>query len=418
MKILCLIDKYYPDASANTVCCENIMEYFKAQGHQVDFVSIKCSIYDINYAEYNGSNVFKIDTYHDKLLKCHGKKFNAKKWMDFPKLYRRFFGALHRIKMLFKRSTTGLVSLDLIKTKDVYNQIVKVNNYYDCIISFSMPFELNIIAKNLVDMGLSKMWYPIMLDPFVFNYTLSKRNIKYRKNLIEKLFNVAKKVFYVEGIKKEEIEKGYNPKYYSKLTEIKLPILKEIKISNSNKEREKKTTLVYAGGFYEKIRNPKEMLKILSVLPEDIFIKIYGSGCEDLINKTKDGFKEGSLFIGGRINHENCLKELSNCDMVLNLGNTISNQMPSKILEYIGMGKPIINFYFIKEDMCLPILEKYPLAININLNDYSQEDIDKLVAFIKDNKGKQLSYEEATKNFKDYETSVVAQKLYKEICDE
>ena len=40
MRVLCLTDKYYPEASANTVCADIVMNYFKKLGAKVDFLSI------------------------------------------------------------------------------------------------------------------------------------------------------------------------------------------------------------------------------------------------------------------------------------------------------------------------------------------------------------------------------------------
>ena len=169
MKILCLVDKYYPDASANTICCENIMEYFKSQGHQVDFVSIKYNIDDVDISECNGSKVIKISTYHDKLLKKHGKRYNAKKWMDFPWFFRKFHGLIRKFKILFKKNTTQQISLDILNSKKIYKKILKINNHYDCLFTFSMPFAFNVIGEKLMRYGLADRWYPLFLDSFVYN---------------------------------------------------------------------------------------------------------------------------------------------------------------------------------------------------------------------------------------------------------
>ena len=87
--------------------------------------------------------------------------------------------------------------------------------------------------------------------------------------------------------------------------------------------------------------------------------------------------------------------------------------MPSKIFEYIAMGKPIINFYFNEEDMCLPILEKYSLAVNINLNKTDDKTVKFIEEFINKNKGVVLSYKEATKELEDYKVENVAKKILK-----
>jgi len=410
MKILCLVDRYYPDSSANTICCDNIAEILKEKGHSVDFLAIKNSPDDKDFDIYNGSNVIKIETYQHRLLRKYGEKYHANKWMDFPWAFRRFHGVLQKVKIPFKPLTTGLVSLDTLNVKDIIKKVISVGNHYDCLITYSMPFEFILVSKKLIEAKVAEAWYPIFLDSYVNNEILSKRKLSFRKRLAEKTLEKANHIFMVDGIIKGNVKKGFNPEYHKKTTEIFIPMLKKFEIKKAE-QKPIKTTICYCGGFYRDIRNPKKMLKILSGLDETIKIKWLGHGCEDIVKKELENFKGASFEIMGRVPHEKCVQEMVDADLLINLGNTVSNQMPSKIFEYIGMGKPIINFYFNEQDMCLPILEKYPLGLNINLNNSSEKDIETLSKFIKENKGKQLSYEEATKNLEDYKIENVAKTI-------
>lgn len=55
--------------------------------------------------------------------------------------------------------------------------------------------------------------------------------------------------------------------------------------------------------------------------------------------------------------------------MLLNIGNSTNNQLPSKVLEYIGTGKPIISIYNIEDDTSNLYLKKYPNSLLINQKD-------------------------------------------------
>ena len=50
-------------------------------------------------------------------------------------------------------------------------------------------------------------------------------------------------------------------------------------------------------------------------------------------------------------------------DVLVNLGNRMANQMPSKVYEYLGSGKPILHLAANREDPVLPLLARYPLAL-------------------------------------------------------
>lgn len=159
------------------------------------------------------------------------------------------------------------------------------------------------------------------------------------------------------------------------------------------------------------------MLHILSNLPATMKIKILGTGCRDIVTEESKKFKQDQLILLGPVPHQECLEEIEKSNILINLGNTVTNQMPSKLFEYINLGKPILNFYFTKEDMCLKVFKKYPLAFNFNLNDYTQDDIDEMIKFIEDNKNSSLSYNDATKGLSQYKVSQVADKISRSITN-
>ena len=56
---------------------------------------------------------------------------------------------------------------------------------------------------------------------------------------------------------------------------------------------------------------------------------------------------------------------MQGAEILLNVSNSIVTQTPSKILEYIGTCKPILNFISVKNDICEGLLEEYPLSLTI-----------------------------------------------------
>lgn len=413
MKILCIVDRYHPDSSANTICCDHIANYLKSLGHSVDIMAPMISAEDEEFGERNGSNVIKFPTYYDRTLKKYGKRFNAKKWMDLPWFFRKFMGLKNKLRIL-TRPATQSVYLDSVDYKYIYNLLTQKCKHYDAIISFSMPFALHVIANKLMKMGLADKWFPLFLDAFVHNKCLNKAKINYRKKVAEKILNLSDKIFMVDGILGENKDLNYNPEYHKKVVEIYIPMLQKLNIEikkNSGSEK----ILTYAGLFYHNIRYPDQMLDILSNLPGKYKINIYGDGCEKTVEEKSKQFKESQLTRFGRIGHEECLKAMAESNILLNLGNTITNQMPSKVFEYISFGKPVLNFYFTEEDMCLKVFRKYPLAFNINVNNYTQKDVENLLEFCDKNADVQLSYEEATENLSDYKVDTIVEKIYKVI---
>lgn len=410
-----MVDKFFPDASANTICCKHVMDCLKNKGYQVDVLSVKQSANDVFLEVQDGSRVIKLENYQSKFLKHFGKCFKANKWHEVPGIVRKVLGGIYSLKGMF-REKTNYVALDSLSYSNIYKQITKVENKYDIIISFCMPFTWNVIAYNMMKKGLADRWYSILLDAYVHNKTLNPSKINYRKKLENTYLSKANYVFVADGTIEENMRQGYIPDFAEKLLQIHLPVLTESKKQSTvKKEKNKKTSLVYTGHFYDQIRNPEKMLDILSHLEKDNEIRIFGDGCEEIIENKKQLFKDGNFLFGGRISHKQCLEEVDGADILINLGNTVTNQMPSKIFEYISYGKPIINFYFTEEDMCLKVFEKYPLVYSINLNDYNETHIEELKKFIEKNKRKQLDYDSATKDLKEYRVENIVEQIYTQI---
>lgn len=417
-RILCLVDRYYPESSANTHCANFIMQKFIQEGYTVDFMSIKYDPVLPSVEQREGSIVYKIETYIIKNLRKYGKKFKATKWKEMPWLFRKTAGVVNKSKLLFKYYTESIY-IDVINHKSIYELIESQEVAYDAIFSFSFPFALHIIANKIKKRGLAKKWFPIFLDPFVFNYTLKKNRIRNRKKVAIKVLEDADKIFMVRGIKEENIKQHFEPAYHSNVKVIELPNLvkpSSISLSEPKNRNSNEINLVYAGSFYKDIRNPSSMLDILSKLPNNMKITIMSTACEDIIERKRPLFK-GNLEILGQVEYNKCQQNLASADILINLGNTIPNQTPSKVFEYIALGRPIVNFYFNENDTSLYYFKKYPLALNINVNSYTDKDVKNIIDFCNKNKNTIFSYEEATKDLQDSLSTNVVQSIFNETND-
>ena len=163
-----------------------------------------------------------------------------------------------------------------------------------------------------------------------------------------------------------------------------------ITISNNPIETQR-VSLVYAGALYKNIRNPEGMLKIVSQtkgLKLDLYIK--HRECSDIV----DCYLSEFIVRKSLVNREKYLQMINDeYDILVNIGNISRLQTPSKMLELLSTGKPIVNFYVVK-DVQYHLLERYPLGINLDSND--TESISRLEHFCKENKGKRLSFEQVT----------------------
>ena len=334
MKILFLMSQYLPYGMANTICAIKYANALKAHNHKVDFVSITQKFTDVDYLDKD-SKVYFIDNYLTKLQ----KKYNSEK---LPKTAVFFAKIKTRIKSMFCKNTKNFL-VDFVDTK----KLIKIaSDGYDAIVSVSEPLAIQNLAYKIKSKIKNIKWYPLFLDPLVYNYNSKEFGTKRIKNKAEKLLQKADKIFAVYGIKKENEKLKYLPNYHSKMVDIYLPSLVEPNVEIKNLDsgkNEKEIKMLYAGMFHEKVRNPKKMFDLLEKVKADNanFVCI-GYGCEDAIN----AFAPKSI----KFNYLNkqpysvVVNNILDSDILINLGNSVPNQMPSKVLEYISYGKPIINF--------------------------------------------------------------------------
>ena len=68
----------------------------------------------------------------------------------------------------------------------------------------------------------------------------------------------------------------------------------------------------------------------------------YGVFPREFHEKYSDFINE-HVTIVGKVTKEKALQYLWQADVLVNIGNRVENMLPSKVLEYISTGKPVLN---------------------------------------------------------------------------
>lgn len=202
--------------------------------------------------------------------------------------------------------------------------------------------------------------------------------------------------------------------YKDKIVPFSLPgFLKQSVHPNQTDSSNQSINLIYTGAFYQDIRNPQKTLEILHRLVQKdhrIKIHLYSRGCDDIVEKYIKIIPDNLIYHG----YQSRLKvsaAINVSDFLINIGNTTSNQVPSKILEYISTGKPIIHFYSIESDSCIAYLEGYPYALCLNeredLNDLTQ----RLLEFVDTSQGAQASFDQLLARYERFTPKALGDKI-------
>lgn len=246
-------------------------------------------------------------------------------------------------------------------------------------------------------------WIPFFTDPYTYqnlmfypSFFSKKRNKKIRFETESKILSDADHVILVEELLKDALEKFHVPSNKIECFKYVLEDIRNIITPPCNLSKKEGINIIYAGAFYKKIRNPESMLKIMSCI-KGVSVDMYVTGyeCNDILNK----YKSNSIRVHEGVNVTRYKQMICyEYDILLNVGNACNNQVPSKMLEYISTGRPILNFYQ-RKDSQYEMIEKYPIGINIFCEDPNA--IYQVQEFCEKMAGKQLPFKELEDLFPD-----------------
>ena len=106
-------------------------------------------------------------------------------------------------------------------------------------------------------------------------------------------------------------------------------------------------TLAYAGVFYQDIRNPEFLLQHLCTLTEDFRFHVYLRHRDPHITSVLDKYQKqlgNKLIIHYSVKRTELLYRLSECHFLINISNTTSTQLPSKLIDYGITKRPVYSF--------------------------------------------------------------------------
>lgn len=148
---------------------------------------------------------------------------------------------------------------------------------------------------------------------------------------------------------------GFNDSIVTILHMFDEEIMMQLK-NNQSKPDQSKIRIVHAGMFYHIYRTPDLFIEALYYIKSNIdeaFINnleifFLGNTSEIYKEKIKNYGLDGQFTYISRVDYINSLEYMSSADILLLIDTTFKEShknlfLPSKLIDYIGMGKPIIG---------------------------------------------------------------------------
>lgn len=361
MKFLFLLYDFYPNFGANSLIINNLSEAFVEKGHKVHLLPLN------SYPEASEEEIFNQLHIH-RIIHTFDK--------------RQVFSFIRKGRLL----SAGKLLTALIREKYNKKEYQSLNwSYYsikqltailkqyeiDAVINVCYPFESCLpILKYLEKNSRNFVWVIYMQDPFATNYYYLYRYPM--RDLLEfqsKAFHTADKIIVASPIMKElkTVNTAVAPDKFQVLNFPKIARAYRTVTEEDIGFDSHYINCVYVGRFNRDTRNPRFLFQLFKALEKDaIRLHILGENRENW-SEYLSGASDSIFFYGNRSKEVSMNAEL-NSNILVNMGNSVSNQIPSKLLEYISTGKPIVNLYKVENCPTLEIVEKYPICFNIHEN--------------------------------------------------
>lgn len=265
---------------------------------------------------------------------------------------------------------------------------------FDAIIAVMGHFEIAAAALEFKKKNPDTKLILYQVDPCSSNESYSESTKKEREDFERELYSVSDRII-TTPILIEESKAIYAKEITDKMIAMEFPNVVPVEVGENKKTSD--IRCLFAGNIYGNFRDPKYTLRLFDKTESPIKFEVIGSVKPDI----KSEFELHNVIYHGPKPLKETKEALANADILVNIGNSMLNQVPSKLFEYISYGKPIVNICKNRNCPALPYLSKHKYVLNLYEEDEIFEDQVKLLnEFIADNYQNRMSVDEIENAYK------------------
>lgn len=320
-KILIVSASFFPENSPRSFRTTELAKEFARMGHRVKVIT--------------------------PLIKEVHKDFESEYRLEIKDLGRRRFpsieskgkGLARLARRLISRSMMLLFEYPGIELLWMVKRALRIEAGYDLLISVAVPYPVHwgVASIRSDKHRIATVWVADCGDPYVGRENDTFRVPFYFK-YVEKWF--MRKADYVAVPTQGAVE-AYFPEFHKKIKVIP----QGFKFSDYNIVRQISKnpcpTFAYAGMFIPGRRDPSEFINYLMDQETDYRFHIYTKTPNHVPEvRLKDSEK---ILLHKPIPREELLQSLNQMDFLVNFDNIGNKQTPSKLIDYLILGKPVLS---------------------------------------------------------------------------
>jgi glycosyltransferase involved in cell wall biosynthesis len=245
-------------------------------------------------------------------------------------------------------------------------------NAYDWIISVSHPFTGHVVglrakrhlsgARWLVDVGDP---FHLMKEPALNNRLLySGLNRAIEQRVVSRADAVS--------VTTDEAKRLYETHFEVAAPRISVipPLISLPGTAQPRARADGTVRLVYVGTLYRRLRSPERLLALTRALAaasrRAIELHFYGSvnDCGPLLAPWLEA-GPARIYAHGLVSRASVNQAMADADVLVNIGNASAAQLASKVVEYMAMGKPVLNLAGPDRDASVAALAGYPASCTV-----------------------------------------------------
>ena len=248
----------------------------------------------------------------------------------------------------------------------------KLNLEYDVLVTVSLPFSSH-IAGYLINKKIGKPWIMDVGDPFTLKTTAPENNSflygRLNKHYEMKFYKQASKVLFThDDARKIHIKEFHiNPSItavgqpISKFREHLYEQTKNYNYTNND------IKFAYFGIFTHGVRTPANFINFLDKFQNYEMHWYINSDSESILQKNN--LNSSKHIFNSHVARDEALQLMTKAfHCLVSIGNLNPNQIPSKVIEYIATGKPVIHFAEINDDPVIHIADEFDNVFIVTKN--------------------------------------------------
>jgi len=373
MRYLFILNDYFPLKNASGACVEMVIDVLLKHNHDVH---ILCALDDDMDIDKEGLLIHTVKTTNNQNVKGSNLKSLD---VGLIKRLSLYISYLFNYPIQFPRDAKRYCdrAIALIKEYSI-----------DIVVGVINPIETTVVLPRLKSI-FNRL--PLIVYELDSIGDLDNRNggirklLNYKRRIIEKrLYNSADRIIYMKCHEKYFASKRFDT-IRSKLSVSDFPMYNPKNEYSFNYISSDTICFIFSGSLYKTIREPQAVIEILKGVSKQLKItcSFFSKGSYEDYLKEEEKNTKGIIKRKGFVESRIIEKEYDQADILISIGNLMPNMVPSKLYAYMSYGKPIIHFSFIYNDPCNEILQNYPLALILSVDDSISINANRICSFIK-----------------------------------